>query len=91
MSNPTLTETLAAHGYSHAKGNPNRNGRDIRDVNGVVIGSLTSDEGWAWVNSGFPVLPDGSIDREAIECATKGGHFQDNQDRCHRCGIEVSK
>jgi hypothetical protein len=63
----TLTQALAAKGYTHRKpANVNLSGRDIIDESGVTIGRLAADEGWLWLDLGCPLNADGRIDTEAL-------------------------
>lgn len=63
----TLTQALAARGYTHRKpANVNHAGRDIIDESGVAIGRLTASEGWLWLELDCPLNADGRIDTEAL-------------------------
>lgn len=63
----TLTQTLAAKGYSHrAPTNPNHNGRVILNGCGTAIGRLTASEGWLWLELGCPLDINGFIDADDL-------------------------
>lgn len=50
---PTLTDTLASHGYTHRRAaNGLTTGKhDVFDTNGSLVASLTAFEAWDWIKA----------------------------------------
>lgn len=49
IDKPTLTEALAARGFTHRKHSENSQKRDIVAGNGEVVATLSAHEGWEWL------------------------------------------